>query len=94
MANRFAWSWKLADLGYPVILVYLGFLGAEEMRCEKQKQAPFDSHSEWEGFVKAYSEQLFPVEVWNCQLDIGGQPFVPRICSIKTHHNGPIEEEF
>lgn len=31
MANRFAWSWKLADLGYPVILVYLGFLGAEEM---------------------------------------------------------------
>ena len=23
MANRFAWSWKLTELGYPVVLVYL-----------------------------------------------------------------------
>ena len=92
MANRFAWSWKLTDLGYPVILVYLGFLGAKEMR-RNGEQASFDSHSEWEGFVKAYSEQLFPAGAWNCHLDIGGQSFVPRICSIKTRHNGPIEEE-
>jgi hypothetical protein len=26
MSNRFAWSWKLCALGYPVVLVYLGFL--------------------------------------------------------------------
>jgi len=31
MSNRFAWAWKLADLGIPVVLVYLGFLGANEM---------------------------------------------------------------
>ena len=31
MANRIAWSRKLTELGYPVILVYLGFLRAEEM---------------------------------------------------------------
>ena len=49
MANRFAWSWRLTQLGYPVILVYLGFLQAEEM------STPFCDHAEWEGLVKSYS---------------------------------------
>ena len=92
MANRFAWSWKLTELGYPVILVYLGFFRAEEMR-KGREQAPFNSHAEWEGLVKSYSQPLFPVGVWDCQLVIHDQPFVPRICSIKTSHDGPIEEE-
>ena len=30
MSNRFAWSYKLAELGYPVILVYLGFLSTRQ----------------------------------------------------------------
>ena len=34
MANRFAWAWKLASLGMPVVLVYLGFLNAIEMSDE------------------------------------------------------------
>ena len=92
MANRFAWSWKLTELGYPVILIYLGFLGAEEMRSGRE-QTPFDSHAEWDGLVKAHSDQLFPAAVWDCQWEIHGQPFVPRICSIKTRHDGPFEEE-
>ena len=87
MANRFAWSWKLTQLGYPVVLVYLGFLVAEEM------QNPFDSHAEWGGLVKSHSEPLFPAAVWDRQWVIHGQPFVPRICSIKTRYNGPMEEE-
>lgn len=31
LSNRFAWAWKLASLGVPVVLVYLGFLNAAEM---------------------------------------------------------------
>jgi hypothetical protein len=27
MSNRFTWSWKLTELGIPVVLIYLGFLG-------------------------------------------------------------------
>ena len=91
MANRFAWSWKLTQLGYPVILVYLGFLGAEEMRKEGE-QTPFASHAEWEGLVKAHSEPLFPAEVWDRQCVIHGQ-LVARICSIETRYDGPMEEE-
>ena len=93
MANRFAWSWKLTDLHYPVILVYLGFLRAEEMRRGRE-QTPFDGHAEWEGLVKAHSERLFAAGVWDsAKGGIGGKPFVPRICSIKTRHDGPIEED-
>ena len=89
MANRFAWSWKLTDLGYPVILIYLGFLGAEEMRSGEQ--TPFDSHGEWEGSVKAHSETLFLAEVWDRQWVIRGQPFVSCIRSIETPHNAPMD---
>ena len=92
MANRFAWSWKLTQLGYPVILVYLGFLGAEEMR-KGREQTPFNSHAEWEGLVKSHSRPLFPARVWDRQWVIHGQPFVPRICSIKTRRDGPMDEE-
>ncbi len=31
LCNRFAWGWKVASLGVPVILVYLGFLNVEDM---------------------------------------------------------------
>ncbi len=92
MANRFAWSWKLTELGYPVILIYLGFLGAEEMRSGRE-QSPFDNHAEWEDLVQAQSEPLFPAAVWDCRLEIRGQSLVPRICSIKTRHHGPTAED-
>ena len=87
MANRFAWSWRLTQLGYPVILVYLGFLRAEEM------PAPFNYHAEWESLVKSYSHPLFPTEIWDRQWVIHGQLLVPRICSSDIRYDGPIEEE-
>lgn len=92
MANRFAWSWKLAELGYSVVLVYLGFLMAEEMR-KGTEQIPLKEHADWDGLVKAHSEPLFPERVWDRQWCIQGQLFVPRICSIKIRHDGPTEEE-
>ena len=93
MANRFAWSWKLTELGYPVVLIYLGFLRAEEMR-KGREQAPFKNHAEWEGLVKAHSEPLFPAGVWDGQWVIHGWPFVPRTYSIRIRDDGPMEEEW
>jgi hypothetical protein len=80
MSNRFAWAWKLTELGFPVALVYLGFLKAEEMR---DKGNPFVNHAAWEEVVKAHSEPLFPNEVWNRQWTINGQAFLPLIRSIE-----------
>ena len=93
MANRFAWSLKLTKLGYPVILVYLGFLKAEEMR-KGRKQTPIESHAEWNSLVEAHSEPLFPVDVWGRQWVIHGRPFVPRICSIEMSYEEPMKDEY
>jgi hypothetical protein len=31
LSNRFAFAWKVAKMGTPVVLLYLGFLDAQEM---------------------------------------------------------------
>jgi len=76
MSNRFAWSWKLTELGFPVILVYLGFLKADEM---KDKGKPFANDAAWERIVREHSEPLFPPAVWNQPWTCNGQLFIPLI---------------
>ncbi len=80
MSNRFAWSWKLAALGIPVVLVYLGFLKADEMI---DRGRPFATHEDWERLVKAHSGPLFPPEVWDREWAVDGQPFIPLIRSLE-----------
>src|SRR5208282_1151901 len=45
MSNRFAWAWKLTGLVFPVVLAYLGFLRAHEM---KDRGKPFGAGSAWD----------------------------------------------
>lgn len=86
MSNRFAWSCKLAELGYPVILVYLGFLNAEEMGTDI-----FDGHDNWASLVKEHSQPLFHERTWDKEWNVHGQPFVPLIRSCEIPHDAPIE---
>lgn len=80
LANRVAWSWKLAQLGVPVVMVYLGFLGADEMT---DKGAAFESAADWEGQVRAHSKGIVPDVIWGSPIDINGTPLVPVIASVK-----------
>lgn len=80
MSNRFAWSWKLAQLGIPVVLVYLAFLHADEMA---DRGEPFPDHAAWEKLVFDHSAPLFPSEVWNRRWLVNGVPLVPLIISIE-----------
>ena len=86
MCNRFAWAWKLADLGIPVILVYLGFLRADEM---KDRGAPFSDPSGWETLVRAHSAKLFPDQIWNHRWSVNEVPFIPLIRSVEQ----PLDPE-
>jgi hypothetical protein len=61
LCNRFAWSWKLASMGIPVVLVYLGFLHTSEMRD------PFDSPEGWRDAVLHYAEGIVPEQAWSEQ---------------------------
>ena len=91
MSNRFAWSWKLTELGYSVILVYLGFVNAEEMRTGRN-HVPFADHSHWKSCVESHSRPLFPPEVWNKKSSVHDRLFVPRICSYEIRYDEPIED--
>jgi hypothetical protein len=78
MANRFAWAWKLTELGISVILVYLGFIGCAEMR-KGSSQRPITDKDDWQQMVEAHSQPLFPRHVWNQELHVHGQSLIPLI---------------
>ena len=92
MSNRFAWSWKLLELGYPVILVYLGFVNAEEMR-RGRNQVPFADHSHWKSCVISHSMPLLPAEVWNNQWAVHDCIFVPHIKACKMRYDAPTKDD-
>lgn len=86
MSNRFAWSWKLTQLGIPVVLIYLGFVKADDM--SKPGELPFADASSWEELVKSHSEPLFPAEVWGRTWHVNGVPFTPLIRSLEVGLDG------
>jgi hypothetical protein len=86
ISNRFAWSWKVTQLGVPVVLIYLGFLRAVEMG---DRGTPFSDHAAWKNLVNAHSKPLFPAEVWDQQWIANGQPFIPLIRSLDQ----PLDEQ-
>ena len=80
LSNRFAWALKVASLGYPVVLVYLGFLNAHEMG------QPFTSHGDWEGCLLTYADRTVPRGVWNSdRIKVDGTPMIPLIRSANVN---------
>lgn len=76
LGNRFAWAWKVASLGIPVVLVYLGFLNAQEM------SNGFSNHEAWERCLLAYAQGTVPRDVWNStRILVEGTPMIPLIRS-------------
>lgn len=89
LCNRFAWSWKLATLGIPVVLVYLGFLNADEMRDH------FPDEQSWQNAVRNYAREIVPENVWGNKLMLDNAPIYPLIRSMKIRLNsidGAIDE--
>jgi hypothetical protein len=87
MSNRFATACKITEIGYPVVLVYLGFLNAHEM---SDQGLPFKMHDQWDLQVKMHSKPLFPEDVWNNHWNINGQKFVPLIRSIEWEFEAKV----
>jgi hypothetical protein len=76
VSNRLAWAWKLASLGVPTVLVYLGFLNADEM------SQPFASYGDWERCLLAYADGVVPRNVWNsARISVNGTPVIPLVRS-------------
>lgn len=81
LANRFAWSWKLAMLGVPVVLLYLGFLNANDMT---RQNGLFRTVDDWACALKDHARGFVDNSCWGNRLDVSGTPFWPliRVCAI------------
>jgi len=82
LSNRFAWVWKLATLGVPVVLVYLGFLNATEMLDQGQ---PFDTDEAWRDCLRSHTKGFVPEDAWGKSLEFDGTPvwFLIRSMQLK-----------
>jgi hypothetical protein len=70
---RFAWAWKVASLGRPVVLIYLGFLNAHEM------DQPFQNLAAWERSLLEYADGCGTGIAWNSKIMVNGTPLIPLI---------------
>ena len=65
LANRLAWTWKLAECGLPVVLLYLGFIGDTHFRdCFRH-----DDH--WQGVMKVHLEGSVPLDLPGRTITVG-----------------------
>jgi hypothetical protein len=76
LANRFAWAWKIASMGVPVVLVYLGFVGAADVN---DLGKPFVDCADWTRVVLKHSRGIVPEGVWSREIKVGGVAIRPLI---------------
>ena len=80
LSNRFAWSWKLASLGIPVVLLYFGFLNAQDMAGDGPL---FPSEAEWTRALKDHCQDVVPETCWGEWVYFADVPLVPLIRGVK-----------
>jgi len=71
LSNRVAFAWKLASLGVPTVLVYLGFLGDEGI---KDAGAPFTDSAHWEATFAEYAHSMVPKDLFERRIDCRAAP--------------------
>lgn len=69
LSNRIAFAWKLARLGVPTVLMYVGFLGDTNM------DAPFASESEWDRVFVGHLRQICPQSILDAPVEVGPGKF-------------------
>ena len=72
LSNRLAFAWKLASLGIPSVLVYLGFTGDEGIRDVGE---PFANDDHWQHTFRDYLQTVCPTSVLAALIDVGPASF-------------------
>jgi hypothetical protein len=71
LSNRVAFAWKLASLGIPTVLVYVGFLGDIGIA---DAGAPFTDAAHWHASFAEYAASIVPKDLFERRLDCGAAP--------------------
>jgi hypothetical protein len=69
LSNRVAFAWKLATLGIPSVLVYLGFIG------DKGMEGGFASPADWNALFEERANVVFPIGVPADPISAGKSQF-------------------
>lgn len=97
LSNRIAWAVKLAEIGIPTVLIYLGFLNCPEMDHGNYKI--LETSEYWKKLVLNYPGKKtrgtwasIPAEFWNSKIKIGDTSFIPIIASMDIQPEGIIKK--
>jgi hypothetical protein len=90
LSNRFAFAWKVAELGTPVVLIYLGFLNANEMGSS---YCLLKSYQQWRDCVVKKSAGVVPKEVWGKTFNVDGTPLTILIRSAEVTVEARVSAE-
>jgi hypothetical protein len=85
LSNRFAFAWKLAAMGIPVVLVYLGFLNALDMN--DSGRTLLGNHLQWKNCVLNASNRIVPAGAWDREFKVGTTPLsvLIRSADVRIH---------
>jgi hypothetical protein len=89
-SNRIAFAWKLASLGIPTALIYLGFIGDEAIS--------FGAHclrtpSDWQAAFEAHSAKIFPINQLGQRIDCGAASFWVLVRHLPVLRQSPPIEQ-
>jgi hypothetical protein len=68
LSNRLAFGWRLASLGVPTVLLYLGFTGDDGIRDVGE---PFSGEDHWQRVFLAHLRGVCPPTVLDTPVDLG-----------------------
>lgn len=72
LSNRLAFAWRLASLGLPVVLVYLGFTGDADIADVGE---PLRDDAHWQGLFAGHLAEVAPAEWLNQRVVTEAAPF-------------------
>jgi hypothetical protein len=72
MSNRLAFAWKLASVGVPVVLLYIGFVGDHGIADVGQ---PFESSEEWDRIFRSHLTAVCPASILDGPVRTHKAPF-------------------
>jgi hypothetical protein len=89
LSNRIAFSWKLASLGIPTVLVYLGFVGDVGI---KYVGAPFSDAEHWHRTFRKHLQEVCPVTILDAPVHTGNASFwvLSRTLPVLEHSVRPV----
>lgn len=89
LANRVAYSWKIASMGVPVLLVYLGFTGDAGIA---NVGVPFKDNEHWQSVMRAYTDGVLPEGFTERRIPCGKADMYMIIRSMEALEQSPSPE--